>query len=389
MKKKVVILLQSLQQGGLSVSLLEALNIVDLTQYDITIYVYSNNNPWQDFFPKEINIIVDTDKTHYHRRPKAIWYHICILFFKFINNHRLKTVFEKKLHTFVHKKKAKYPARRYFKPGVDVVISYALGLCTEMAVEINANRKYLFFHSSKPDFHRDICEKCFYYFDNIIAVGTNVQEMLKKTYPIFADRIVTIKNYLDPKRIISLANDYKVDTLKYKKEYVFTSVIRLDKEKGADLLVDVAFQLKKKGVSFVWFVVGDGDCRSKVEKLINRNSLSDSVILVGFQDNPYPYISCCDYYIHPAYEESFGLAILEALILDKFVLSTDTMGADEVLAHGEFGVLVPIDSLALANNIIACIDTPVRSTKDYTQYYESERDEYKLKWTTILDGKCL
>lgn len=382
-------MLQSLQQGGLSVSLLEALNAIDLSQYDITIYVYSKNNPWRNLFPNEVRIIIDPDRSHYHRRPKAVWYHFCIMLSKILKTEETRNRFETKLHKYVHEKKAKYPFKRYFKDGVDVAISYAIGLCTEMVTELNAKKRFVFFHSSKPDFHRDICEKCFYSFDNIIAVSSNVQSMLRDTYPEYRDRIAIIRNYLNPTRINMLSNEYSIDISGYQKDYIFTSVIRLGEEKGADLLVEAALLLKNKDISFVWFVVGDGDSRRAVEKMINRNNLLENVILVGFKDNPYPYIKCCDCYIHPAYEESFGLAILEALILNKPVISTDTMGADEVLAHGKYGMLVPINSHALARGIMQFIEKPRNNVSDISQYLDDEKKVYIHKWKTILDGKTL
>lgn len=392
MKKQILIILPSLQQGGLFRSLKEAFDVVDLAEHKITVYVYSHNNPCLGRLPEQIRIIADTDHTHYHRRPKALLLHLRILFSKILNDKDKTIYLEEQLHSFVHEKKAEYPAKHYFSDGVDVVISYAMGLCTEMAVNIKADKKYLFFHSSNPGFHSDIAKKCFDHFDNIIAVGKNVQNMLIEAYPKYRDKIALIRNYLDAGNIRWLSDAYKVDTDLYNKKYVLTSVIRIDKEKGADLLVSAASMLKQNGISFIWFIVGDGSCRNDIEQYIIENSLNDDVVITGYKDNPYPYIKCCDIFVHPAYEESFGLAILEALALGKAVVSTDTMGAREVLDDGNNGLLVSIDPKSISEGVLELINSPdlkEEFEKSYTNKNEEERIVYKEKWTAILDGRTL
>ena len=390
--KKIVIILPSLQHGGVQRSLIEAMNVVDTLKYDITVYVYSNCNTLIKLLPQNIKVIVDTDKSHYRRKPKSLLMHIALLFAKIFGRKESAKRFSEKIHAFVHREKSKYPARQYFSDGVDVVISYAMGLCTEMAVEIKADKRFLFFHSSDPNFHRDLSDKYFGKFDNIVAVGENVQMMLKENFPTVSKKIALVKNYIDPENIKKLSEEYIVDTSIYEKKIIITSVIRVDKEKGADLIVSAAQKLKKQKVSFLWYIVGDGITRIEIEKQISDNNLDKNIILVGFKDNPYPYVKCCDIFVHPAYEESFGLSILEALILGKAVISTETMGAKEVLNDGEFGLLVSIDSDSIADAILNIINNPDLKRKYQLAYKDNDKIEkniYKEKWETILNGGTL
>lgn len=389
--KNIVIILPSLQHGGVQRSLLEALKVINTRKYDITIYVYSNCNTLVDLVPANIKVIIDTDKSHYRRKLKSILLHISLLLAKILKRKEYVKKYSEKIHAFVNRGKSKYPAKKYFSNGVDIVVSYAMGLCTEMAMEIEADKHYLFFHSSDPNFHRDLSDKYFGKFDNIVAVGKNVQLMLKDNFPEHTNKIALIKNYIDPENIKRLSRDYVVDTDIYEKNTVITSVIRVDKEKGADLIVSAAAKLKRQNISFVWYIVGDGGTRAEIEKQIIENSLDKNVILVGFQDNPYPYIKCCDIFVHPAYEESFGLSILEALILGKSVISTETMGAKEVLNNGEFGLLVSIDADSIANAVIKLINNPELKIKLQSSYKydEIEKHTYKEKWEKMLNGDTL
>jgi len=390
--KKIVIFLPSIQHGGIQRSLVEALNVVDTTKYDITIYAYSHSNPLAESLPEDVKVIIDTDKSHYVRKPRSVFLHIAWLFAKICRNKKNIEKISGKIKDYIHKEKAKYPAKKYFPQGVDVAISYAMGLCTQMAVNIKADRRYVFFHSSNPNFHRDLSDEYFKEFDNIIAVGENVQEMLKENFPQEKEKIGLIKNYIAPDNIEKLADEYTVATNTDDERIIITSVIRVDKEKGADLVVATAARLKEWGLLFKWYIVGDGAQRDEIEAQIQINNLMEEVVITGYKDNPYPYIKACDIFIHPTYEESFGLAIVEALILGKTVISTKTMGAEEVLNNGEFGFLVPINSKAIADAVTEVVDdlnSECLVQRIYKSNYEQDKITYKQKWEIVLDGGIL
>lgn len=390
--RKIVIILPSIQHGGIQRSLLEALNVIDRTKYDIVVYSYGHYNPLAGALPKDVRIIIDTDKSHYVRKPKSIFLHIAWLFSRICRNKKNIEWFAKKIKDYIHKEKAKYPAKKYFPDGVDISISYAMGLCTQMALNIKADKHYVFFHSSDPNFHRDLSDKYFKEFDNVIAVGKNVQEMLKENFPSEKEKIALIKNYIDPDNIKNLSEEYTIDTNIDNGKTIITSVIRVDKEKGADLVVEAAAKLKEQGLMFKWYIVGDGSQRDEIELQIKKNNLEKEIVITGYKENPYPYIKVCDIFVHPTYEESFGLAILEALILGKTVVSTETMGAKEVLNNGELGFLVPIKSESIADAVIEVVDdlkSGCLIQQTFKSNYELEKIAYKQKWEIVLDGGIL
>lgn len=390
---RIVVFLPSLQQGGVVRTLLEAFDVIDVDRYDITVYVYSTCNAWGKYLPEQVKLIVDTDKSHYHRLPRGLYYHFRIFAAKLFNKKNKVSFFEKKLHDFVHSEKAKYPARKYFTDGVDIAISYNVALSAEMAANIRANRRYLFFHSCDPYFHRDITKRCFDKFDNIIAVGTNVRDILIEAFPEYRERIALIRNYLDGDKIQKLANEYYPSEFSdYTTKIIIASVIRVDKEKGADLIVKAATLLKATGASFIWFIVGDGYCKEEIVSQISKANLSDNIIITGFKDNPYPYIKHCDIFVHPTYEESFGLSILEALILSKAVVSTNTVGAKEVLENGKYGLLVSPDPESVFSGIIKVVNDPELKYKfenGFIKEREKELEIYRDKWDALLNGKIL
>ena len=148
--------------------------------------------------------------------------------------------------------------------------------------------------------------------------------------------------------------------------------------------------LKNNNVNFEWYIVGDGGERTNIENFIDKYKLNDYVYLVGFQENPYPYMALCDIYVQPSYEEAHPLAVLEALALGKAVVSTDTLGGRTILDNGNKGVVVPISSKGLFEGIMKLINNP-DAMKIYEKVYTlddnmNEKKNYANNWDKLLSG---
>ena len=129
----------------------------------------------------------------------------------------------------------------------------------------------------------------------------------------------------------------------------------------------------------------------KDENTIYKNGLEDYIEITGFKENPYPYIAFSDIYVQPSYEESQGLAIYEALVLGKAVVSTDTIGGRCTLDFGNKGIITDISAEALADGIKKLIDN-----EELLCSYENritlednlrEKQVYFEKWKKLLDGE--
>lgn len=117
---------------------------------------------------------------------------------------------------------------------------------------------------------------------------------------------------------------------------------RLSHEKGIDRLLRAISLLpdeKRERLSLT--VVGEGGLRDSVEALISNYGIQANVNLLGFMSNPYPVLRQMDCLIIPSRYEGFGLVALESLALGVPVISTDTVGAKEILRPEEgFGEII-------------------------------------------------
>ena len=86
-------------------------------------------------------------------------------------------------------------------------------------------------------------------------------------------------------------------------------------------------------------VLGEGPDRCAMEEYIAENGLENSVHLLGFHSNPYPFMREADVIICSSYSEGFSTMVTEALILGKSVVTTPCSGMDELLGDNEFGLI--------------------------------------------------
>lgn len=82
-----------------------------------------------------------------------------------------------------------------------------------------------------------------------------------------------------------------------------------------------------------------------------REQNLSNVTLMGFQSNPYKYVSKMDLFVCSSYREGFSTAVTESIILNVPVITTDVSGMDEILLDGEYGLIVPNDTDALYNGL--------------------------------------
>jgi glycosyltransferase involved in cell wall biosynthesis len=121
--------------------------------------------------------------------------------------------------------------------------------------------------------------------------------------------------------------------------------------KGFDLLIR-AFARLDPSLRASLVIIGEGDQRSALERLIDELGLNGRVTLAGSQANPWKFMARADVVALATRSEAFPNVIGEALALGRPVIATNcSPGVAEYLDHGRYGLLVPpddVDALAAA-----------------------------------------
>lgn len=388
MKKKILFVIPHLTIGGVQKSLIAALKVLDYEKFDVTLYLRKNRTDLLSFVDERVKVIINDDKHHYYRKPYAVILQILITVFNSLGRKAKAKGFNQKLSDAVVKYGMDYEKNHFFSSKkYDIAIAYVQSYTALFVADcVNAEKKYVVFHTSVDELH-NVHEKIIDKFTKVVAIHNEQKELIKQWYPQIADRITVVENYCDKVLIEAQSKAFSVE--KPEDKFVLCSCGRFTNVKGFDLAVEAAKELKEKNISFLWYFVGDGPERTKLEKLIEEYNLQENIKMTGMQKNPYPYINACDIYIQPSYEESLGLTILEAHRLCKSVIATKTMGGLKIIQDGCNGLLCDINACAIAEAIETLIDDKTTFEKIKTNLksidYSEELNQYKAQWQKLLE----
>ncbi len=188
--------------------------------------------------------------------------------------------------------------------------------------------------------------KAYQYFDEVMFVSKDALKGFKERTKAELPMAVAY-NFCDKAYIKKMAEEYIASR---GNGFEIVSVGRLTRAKGFDLLIDACAQLCTSGLAIHLTLVGDGDEGDQLHVQAENRGLD--VTFTGKLDNPYPFMKNCDLYVCSSRWEGFNLTVVEALILNRPVLSTKCSGPVEILDYGQYGMLVDCDSAsALAEGI--------------------------------------
>ena len=107
-------------------------------------------------------------------------------------------------------------------------------------------------------------------------------------------------------------------------------------------LLEQFAKLKKEGKAenVVLRIVGDGDEMPIVQQMIKENQLEEQVKLLGYLENPYPYVVKSDMLVLASIYEGLGMVLLEAILLGIPCFSTKVSSVEKTLNDGKFGMIV-------------------------------------------------
>lgn len=177
--------------------------------------------------------------------------------------------------------------------------------------------------------------------DLVITVSRGVKEELIREFNITPEKIRMIYNPVDIEKIQYLANEKVKDEWFNDDLPIIINMGRLVEQKGQWHLIK-AFSKVRERKQCRLVIRGNGELKPYLENLVRDLDLENDVKFLGWQDNPFKYISKSSIFVLSSLWESFGLVIIEAMACGCPVISTDCKyGPSEILENGKFGVLIP------------------------------------------------
>jgi len=320
MRKKLLFLIPNLKHGGAEKVLVNLVNNLNPEKYDITVQTLFDEGVHRDALKDHVRYIPGMK---YQFRG---------------NSHFLKLFSPEFLY------------RHFVRGEYDVVISYLEGPTARIVSGCRAEKtkKVCWIHTEmdSPEVamigFRSILEAQQRYnrFDRIIGVSQRVCQAIN-TSAALAGKATVLYNTNETDFILNEAKREPDCTEFLSDGLSVCTVGKLIQVKAFDRLLNVHKLLLDEGLKHHIYILGIGEEQTALEQQMKKLGIEDSVTLLGFQKNPYQYVSRCDLYVCSSHREGFSTAVTESLIVGTPVVSTNCSGAKELLGeHDEYGIVV-------------------------------------------------
>ena len=383
--KKVLFVVTDRKMGGVSIVLEDILNNLPKDKYDIDVLALNNegtrivgkidnkiNIIYGGKFFKAIDVQLKYFKKHFD--------------FPLLLN-KLYLIFL--LKTGLIKKKLYNERNKILSKKYDVEIAFKDGFPAIFTAVGETPKKIHFLHSTYKENdptkrYRKTFKNIYDKFDKIIAVSEETVNDFAYHYGN-KEKCVVINNIIDVHKVKNMAkktrklSDSKINLI---------SVGRLAEIKGYDRLIKVVDKLKKNKLFNNCFltIVGDGPEKGNLSKLIKELKLEDCINLAGNQDNPYSFVASADLYISSSRVETFGLVMVEALILGIPILAVETSATSTIIDDGKNGIITKNSIDGLYNGLKELINDNQKLKYLKTNALKYDYQKINEKTIKIIDN---
>ncbi len=146
--------------------------------------------------------------------------------------------------------------------------------------------------------------------------------------------------------------------LQLRDEKILITVCRLVGWKGVQYGIKALKKIIENGYKVKYLIIGDGEYRKNLEKLVDELNINNHVLFLGNVENSElpKYYSISDIAIFPSIaNETFGISIAEAMACEVPVISTNVGGIPEVVGYSGF-LVEPYNEDEIASKIKTLID---------------------------------
>lgn len=298
-KIKIVFVHHELVFGGAEKALYDLVTMMDRTKFDITVFAQRDTGAWNERFTEAgIPVVFDYSCRKGTFNPIT----------------KLGNII-KKLRTLQAYRRGGEGLLDVCFPDADIVVSYSVWENEKMVFAKNAKTvKYIHGDVATNTQFRESAlspQEILARFDRIVCVSGAAYQSFKALTGL--DKGVEMHfNPLNSDLVLQMAQqevDLPTDVP------LMCAVGRLSAEKGFERLICIHRRLLDQGIVHKLVIVGDGMDREYIQRIVQATDTQDSVILAGYQDNPYPYMKQSKFLVSSSFTEGLPVIAMEALCL--------------------------------------------------------------------------
>ena len=335
---KVLFLIHDLGQGGAEKVLVNLVNNMDRSKFDISVTVLFGGGVNEQFLAPDI--------------------HFRAVFPKEVpgNSKLMKLLAPKQLHKLCVKEHYDIEVSYLEGPSARVISGCqdpGTKLVSWIHVEQHTMDKLVASFRSERE-----ARACYNRFDQTVCVSQYVHDDFCQLLD-FQKPCRVLYNTVESDKILAQAGDAAPELADDGKIRLI-AVGTLKQSKGYMRLLKIIKRLRDESYLVHLYILGIGPLQQEMESYIHQNGLHDAVTLLGYQTNPYKYVSKCDLFVCVSFAEGFSTAATEALIVGTPVCTVEVSGMKEMLGeNNEWGVVTDNSEDALYKGIIKLLDNPM------------------------------
>lgn len=164
--------------------------------------------------------------------------------------------------------------------------------------------------------------------DNYIVLNENDKKNIDQAFGIRSEYIYNPKSFVSSEKSSPHSK-------------CFIAAGRFCKAKGFDTLVESMSVFTDKVKNWKLYLVGDGDDKPQIEKMIAEKGLTDYIELPGFSNDIKSYFLKSSVLLLPSRWEGMPMIVLEALEMGCPIISFDIDAIAPLISDGKEGIIVP------------------------------------------------
>lgn len=350
-KYNLLLVASSLHIGGAEIVIRDLSRYLDRQRFNVTICHLKNRGPIGDDMRREGMEVVGIPKS----KAIEVDYFSFVKLFRLIQERRIDI-----LHTHTPHGLTDSAICKLLRPRLRLVHTFHFGNYPHEA----ARRMFM--------------ERVFGRLANqLVAVGDHQKQTIEDAYGWAPGTLMTIWNGVTP-----LKSEESLDLRSIiggEPRPVIGAICTLYEQKGVTYLLDVAAELKRRGVRAAFVVAGEGPLRRELEEKRARLGLEDTVYLVGWvKDAAARLMPLCDIFFQPSLWEAMSVVILEALAAGKAIVATRVGENPRVLKDGVDGVLVESRDVTQMTNALQWL---IKEPETRARLGREARRKFELTFT--------
>lgn len=375
MNKKMLFVVNNFNIGGPQKSLLSLLYYFP-KDIEIDIIVLNKEMKLERYLPENVKVINISDEIPLLMlNKKGIIKNIFLNVFKnpklsfetckFLSRNIFSSNFVKKKQKFwiENREKVKKVSTKKYDYAIGVSGGHSIMYVLDF---INAKQKVGWIRTEYQNLNRNL-HIDYSYFKKLNLILSVSKKCTEKFIEIFPDQKVKIHTFYNPlpyKMYEELFPKLDVINNSTGEERISISTIsRLDKDKGFDMLVQAATLLKRNKYNFIWNIYGVGSQKKEILKGIKKNRLEKYVQLKGFEFNTGKVLKETDILVHPSRYEGKSNTIDEAKFYGIPIVATNFPTVSEQLTNNIDSIITDMDGESLHIGIKKIIDNPLLRAK--------------------------